>query len=193
MLETIHRQSRLLINMVGDLLDLARIEARQGKDLKREPCRLGDLVNQAVAPFAEQHGAARLCVRMAHGDAPLHVDAEKTIRVLTNVMSNAFKYSPGGGEILLDTLDGRLRDGQAVGVRISDRGIGMSPAQCERVFERFYRADPSGNIPGTGLGMSLVKEITELHGGLVEIQSEPGHGTAVTLWWPLHVASVPSG
>jgi PAS domain S-box-containing protein len=185
MLETIHRQSQRLINMVNDLLDLARIEARQGKDLKRGPCRLGDLVGQTVAPYAELPGPARLCVRMAHADAALHVDAEKTIRVLTNVISNAFKYSPAGGDIVLTTLDGRLRDGPAVGVRISDPGIGMSPAQCERVFERFYRADPSGNIPGTGLGMSLVKEITELHGGRVEVRSALGSGTEVTLWWPL--------
>jgi signal transduction histidine kinase len=177
--------------MVGELLDLARIEARQGKDLKREPCRLGDLVRQAVAPFAEQHGAARLRVRMAHADAALHVDAEKTIRVLTNVISNAFKYSPAGGDILLDTLDGLLRGAEAVGVRISDQGIGMSPAQCERIFERFYRADPSGNIPGTGLGMSLVKEITELHGGRVDVCSAPGAGTQVTLWWPLGAALLP--
>ena len=60
----------------------------------------------------------------------------------------------------------------------------MSAQQCQRVFERFYRADPSGNIPGTGLGMSLVKEIVELQGGRVDLDSAPGEGTAVTLWFP---------
>ena len=185
MLETIHRQSKLLINMVNEMLDLARIEARQGKDLKREPCQLGVLVEQAVAPFAETGGAERLRVRLAHADTLLHVDAEKTLRAFTNVLSNAFKYTPDGGAVMVDTLDGTLRDAPAVGLRVTDRGIGMTPAQKARVFERFYRADPSGNIPGTGLGMSLVKEIVELHGGRVEVESEAGRGTTVTLWLPI--------
>jgi len=60
----------------------------------------------------------------------------------------------------------------------------MTPEQVSRVFERFYRADASGQIPGTGLGMSLVKEIVELHGGMVELHSELGQGTEVTLWVP---------
>jgi len=185
MLTTIHRQSSLLINMVNELLDLARIEARQGKDLKRESCRLGTLIEQAAAPFAEQHGDSRLRVAAWHGEAQLWVDPEKTHRLFTNVLSNAFKYSPEGGEIELTTVSGQLRGLPAVGVRITDHGIGMSPEQLRRVFERFYRADPSGNIPGTGLGMSLVKEIAELQGGQVELQSEPGHGTTVTVWFPL--------
>jgi signal transduction histidine kinase len=100
------------------------------------------------------------------------------------VLSNAFKYSPAGGEVRLQTVAGTLDGMPAVGVRVSDQGIGMTPAQVARVFERFYRADPSGNIPGTGLGMSLVKEIVELQGGRVEMHSTPGVGSAVTLWLP---------
>jgi len=72
--------------------------------------------------------------------------------------------------------------GPQVGIRVTDHGIGMTPEQLNRVCERFYRADPSGNIPGTGLGMSLVKEIMSLLGGEVEIRSEFGQGTEVTLW-----------
>ena len=195
MLETIHRQSQLLINMVNELLDLARIEARQGKDLKRKPCRLGTLVEQAVAPFqgqaeAAKGGAERLCLNVAHADAMLYVDAEKALRAFTNVLSNAFKYTPAGGAVSVETLDGELRGAPAVGVRVADCGIGMSPEQVRRVFERFYRADPSGNIPGTGLGMSLVKEIVELHGGRVEIERAAGWGSAVRLWLP-RVREVP--
>jgi signal transduction histidine kinase len=67
---------------------------------------------------------------------------------------------------------------------VADHGIGMSRAQLGHVFERFYRADPSGAIPGTGLGMSLVKEIIELHHGSVELQSQLGQGTTVKLWLP---------
>jgi signal transduction histidine kinase len=72
-----------------------------------------------------------------------------------------------------------------VGIRVADQGIGMTAEQVARVCERFYRADNSGSIPGTGLGMSIVKEITVLHGGEVVIASQPGVGTSVTLWLPM--------
>jgi signal transduction histidine kinase len=99
------------------------------------------------------------------------------------------KYSPGGGTILVTTQTGELRGEPAVGLRVTDRGIGMSAEQMARVFERFYRADPSGNIPGTGLGMSLVKEIVELQGGRVDVTSTLGKGTTVTLWLPIAAAA----
>ncbi len=184
MLETMHRQASLLINMVNELLDLARIEARQGKDLRREPCRVDTLLNQAVSPLEVAGGRHAMVTDMAHGKFLLMVDPEKTHRALTNVLSNAIKYMPKGGPIHISTHGGELRGEPAVGLRVSDSGIGMTPQQLARVCERFYRADPSGNIPGTGLGMSLVKEIVELQGGRVEIDSLVGAGTAVTLWLP---------
>jgi signal transduction histidine kinase len=189
MLETIHRQASLLINMVNELLDLARIEARQGKGLKREPCRLDRLITQVVGPLAIA-GGHDLQIDIAHPDCVLHVDPEQTSRALTNVISNAVKYSPEGGTILVTTQTGELRGEPAAGLRVTDRGIGMSPEQLARVFERFYRADTSGNIPGTGLGMSLVKEIVELQGGRVDVASTLGKGTSVTLWLPLAAAAV---
>ena len=186
MLETIHRQSKLLINVVNEMLDLARLESRQGKELKRTSCRLGTLVDQAVALFAHPRGTEpRLQACLEHAEALVNVDAGQTLRAFTNVLSNAFKYSHDGGVVSVDTLDGILRGDATIGVRITDRGIGMTADQQGRVFERFYRADPSGNTPGTGLGMSLVQEIIELHGGTVQIDSELGCGTAVTLWLPL--------
>jgi signal transduction histidine kinase len=124
-------------------------------------------------------------VQMEHGRDAIMVDTEKTMQALTNVLTNAFKYSPNGGEIVLTTLFDQSNGYGEVGIRVSDRGLGMSPEQVSRVFERFYRSDPSGPIRGTGLGMSLVKEIVELQDGHVQIQSELGVGTAVTLWFPI--------
>jgi signal transduction histidine kinase len=185
MLETIHRQASLLINMVNELLDLARIEARQGKDLKREACRLDGLVAQAVGPLVVAGATHHFELDIAHGKDVLWLDPEKTHRALVNVLGNAVKYSPQGGTIHLRTRTGQLRGTPAVGLEIADPGIGMTPEQVARVCERFYRADPSGNIPGTGLGMSLVKEIVELQGGRVDVASQVGQGTTVTLWLPL--------
>jgi signal transduction histidine kinase len=106
-------------------------------------------------------------------------------QALLNIISNAYKYSPKGGDV---TIRCRQEDGNGaarVVVEVCDQGIGMTAAQQDRVCERFYRADTSGKIPGTGLGMSIVKEIVELHGGEVELVSEVGVGTTVKLWIPM--------
>ena len=196
MLETIHRQSKLLINMVNEMLDLARIEARQGKDMERVPCRLGALIEPVMelfdSPGGEQRRRLQLQLTPRHVDQWVLVDIDKTRRAITNVLANAFKYAPDASAITLDTWDGTLHNAPAVGLRVTDAGIGMTAAETARVFERFYRADPSGNTPGTGLGMSLVKEIIELHGGRVHISSELGHGTTVTLWWPVVQGAAPA-
>jgi PAS domain S-box-containing protein len=184
MLETIHRHASLLINMVNELLDLARIEARQGKDMKPRLCSFSQLVEQAVGSMMVTGDARCVQVTLDHREAELLLDPDKTLRALTNVLSNAYKYSPRGGEIALRTHEGEVDGRPMVGVTVRDQGIGMSTQECQRVFERFYRADPSGNIPGTGLGMSLVKEIVELQGGRVDLDSAPGQGTAVTMWFP---------
>ena len=193
MLETIHRQSKLLINMVNEMLDLARIEARQGRDMQRVPCRVGELIEPALvlfdSPGCEKRRRLQLHLKPCHAALQVQVDIDKMRCAVTNVLANAFKYAPGASAITLDSLDGTLHGTPAVGLRVTDTGIGMTPQQTARVFERFYRADPSGNTPGTGLGMSLVKEIMELHGGRVDITSELGRGTAVTLWWPVRVAA----
>jgi signal transduction histidine kinase len=192
MLQTIHRQSGLLITMVNELLDLARIEARQGKDLHRETQPMGPLLRLAVDGMAGRSDGLRIVCRSSHDEASVCVDSEKFHRVITNVLSNAVKYSPAGGDVVVDTLSGSHEGQPAVGVRVTDLGIGMTAAQTARIFDRFYRADPSGHIPGTGLGMSLVREIVTLHGGTVEVVSQPGQGTAVTLWWPLAESSQPA-
>lgn len=114
----------------------------------------------------------------------MEVNAEKLEQAITNLLVNAYKYSPDGGAIELRT---HLRndDGKGyVGIEIKDHGIGMKPEQVARAFDRFYRADDSGNTPGTGLGLSLVKEIIRIHGGKVELQSTYGTGTTIVIWLP---------
>mgnify|MGYP001224361037 CR=1 FL=1 len=113
----------------------------------------------------------------------LQADRSKLQQALLNVLSNAYKYSPEGGEVRI--VCATDPDGRQVAVSIIDRGQGMTPEQCARVFERFYRADTSGHIPGTGLGMSIVQEIVGIHGGQVEVVSAPGEGTTVTMRLPL--------
>jgi signal transduction histidine kinase len=184
-LSTIHRQSSLLIKMVNELLDLARIEARQGKDLLRVPVRLGALVVQCIQAMQGTHAGHRLSYQDASDAPELLLDLDKTSQAVTNILSNAVKYSPDGSTVHVSLVHRSQPGRTALGVQVADQGMGMTSEQTARAFERFYRADPSGNIPGTGLGMSLVKEIVHLQGGDVEIHSEIGRGTVVTLWFPL--------
>jgi PAS domain S-box-containing protein len=184
-IETIHRQSSLLINMINELLDLARIEARQGKDFRMKPQPVQSLIDDAVAVMTVRKESHPVVVDCEHGDMVLMLDNDKSRQALGNVLSNAYKYSPQGGQIKVSTRLLRSGAEAKLGIAVSDQGIGMTPEQQNRLFERFFRADPSGNIPGTGLGMCLVKEIMGLHGGGVQVQSQIGLGTTVTLWFPL--------
>lgn len=184
LLDTINRQAVRLTNLLNELLDLARIEARRGKDFKFKVQPLKPLVEEVVAGMIFEKDPRKVQVSIECDVPQVNVDHEKLQQALMNVLGNAYKYSPNGGAIELTVLREAGERGR-VGVRVKDRGIGMSPEHTARAFERFFRADTSGNIPGTGLGLSLVKEIVELHGGEVKLQSAPGEGTTVTIWLPV--------
>lgn len=184
MLSTIHRQASVLINLVNELLDLARIESRRGKDFKRERLQLQPIIEATLAGLLIHNDARKVDVSLPADPIMVDADREKLSLAVTNVLSNAYKYSPQGGDIALD-LVWRDRSGRPeCGIRVTDHGIGMTPQELEKLFDRFFRADTSGKIPGTGLGMTIVKEIVELHGGQVGVSSEHGIGTTVTLWLP---------
>ncbi|MFO1193294.1 MAG: ATP-binding protein [Rhodoferax sp.] len=184
MLDTIHRQSGRLVNMINELLDLARIESRRGLDLQIVDYPLRDLVDNTVRGLMRKDSERQVVVG-AIPDVPVLADPEKMQLALTNLLSNAFKYSPHGGDVTLDCRIEQRGGTRFALLEVRDHGIGMTPEQVERAFERFYRADKSGNIPGTGLGLSLVKEVAELHKGQVRLESEAGQGTTARLWIPL--------
>ncbi len=185
MLDIIYRQSSLMSSILNELLDLARIEARRGKDFVLEQISVSMLVEAVVREFKPPAQRAAPVVISADAGLVIVADDRKARQAILNVLSNAYKYSPTGGAVEIELLS-RVPSGAAaqVGIGIIDHGIGMTPEQQARVFERFYRADTSGRIPGTGLGMSIVQEIVELHGGSVELSSQKGAGTTVTLWLP---------
>jgi PAS domain S-box-containing protein len=186
LLETIHKQSELLVSILNELLDLARIEARRGKDFVLQPLSLNDLLQEATLVFSPPTGRDSPTLMLNHEHLSIQADRKKLLQVIANVLSNAYKYSPKGGEVVISLLPRSLRDGQLMsGFSIEDNGIGMSSEQLARVCERFYRADASGKIPGTGLGMSIVKEIIELHHGAVNITSQAGNGTKVEVLLPV--------
>ena len=191
-LSTIFAQTHLMIDIINELLDLARIEARRGKDFIIAPVDVPALLHEVVAGYKAPDGRPSPQAPTASEALRVSADRKKLTQAISNVISNAYKYSPGGGEVTIelilparDPLEATDTGASMLGIRISDHGIGMTPEQLERVCDRFYRADTSGKIPGTGLGMSIVKEIVELHGGKMTIDSKVGAGTTVTLWLPL--------
>ncbi len=183
MLARIHRQSKLMINILNELLDLARIEARGASEFKFESLDLAELVTQVLSDYLPPQGRERPKLEAAVQAMPVHVDRQKMQQALLNTLSNAYKYSPGGEPVTLRLLSNAPEEGRVhYGVEVRDRGIGLSPAHLARMGERFFRADASGHIPGTGLGVSIVRELLELMGGRLQIESELGQGTCVTLW-----------
>lgn len=180
MLETIHRQAKLMIGLVNELLDLARIEAGQGRDFQFQPHRLQPIIERSLAGFLSNDH--QIEIHLDPSIPAVAVDRDKMQLAVDNILSNAKKYSPNGGTIRVAMQ--RDQDTGRIGITVSDQGIGMTEEQLSHVFERFYRADPSQHIPGTGLGMTIVREILEAHQGEVEIRSVWQSGTSVTLWLP---------
>lgn len=189
----IHRQAGQLVSLVNELLDLARIEARAGKDFKVGACDLAAIVRASVAELFLADGGQPVNIDLGETLPPVLADPDKLQLALVNVLNNAGKYSMGRGAIDVETRLRRAGGGREVGVVVRDRGIGMTPEQVARIFERFYRADASGKIPGTGLGMSIVKEILDLFKGSVDVASLPGAGTEVVLWLPVAPGLSPGG
>ena len=177
----IFSQSELMASILDELLDLARIEARQGKDFVIETTPVQTLVADVVGSF--KWPAGRQAPGVLAPELPVFIaaDRKKAMQAVLNVLSNAYKYSSSQGlvSILVEQRAG------TVAIQITDQGIGMTPEQARRVGERFYRADASGKVSGTGLGMSIAKEIMVLHHGNLVVESEYGRGTAITLLFPI--------
>jgi len=186
-LNTIYTQSKLMANILNELLDLARIEARRDRDFRYTRVDLQLLVTDLARTYPLPAGRSGLELTLPEQPLYLMADAGKLRQTLLNVISNAFKYSPHGGPVQLKAwVQTAAGQGPGVCIEIIDHGIGMTPAQLARVGERFYRADTSGKIPGTGLGMSIVKEIIALHRGTLKIESAPGMGTTVRICLPTY-------
>ncbi len=183
LLETISRQATRMSTIINELLDLARIEARRGQDFVMETVAVQDIVQLVATDYKPPEGRHPPVLSISPGAVHVKADRGKLQQAILNVLSNAYKYSPNGGDVVIACHP--ENDGQHVAIIIRDHGMGMTTEQLQRVFERFYRADASGHIPGTGLGMSIVKGIIEIMEGNVSVTSQPDVGTTVTLRLPV--------
>jgi PAS domain S-box-containing protein len=182
-LSYIHEQSLAVSNIVKDLLDISRIESGQGFTLNRQHRDLVPLFRRKASEYRARCREHDVRLELPEGPVEVLVDVDKLEQVLENLISNAVKYSPDGGRVAVSL---RRREPYAVEVVVSDQGMGMTPEQVERIFEKFYRGDASNtNISGTGLGMSIVRHIVEAHNGRVSVESRPGAGTTIRVLLPV--------
>ncbi|HEY3997854.1 MAG TPA: ATP-binding protein, partial [Candidatus Xenobia bacterium] len=180
-LQTIETQVARMNRMVGDLLTLS--SAEQQSDVARESVVLQSILEEAQKHAALLGAEHEFSARLGDDRATVHGNYDRLLRVLNNLLDNAFKYTPPGGQV---TLSSR-REGSQVVIAVQDNGVGIAPEDLPHVFERFYRADPSRTrkTGGTGLGLSIVSAIVEAHRGTVRISSTPGQGTTVEVRLPL--------
>jgi len=185
LVEIIHRETGRLVDLVNQLLDLARIEAGGKDQLKIAPVTLAALVTKTLSGLEGLGQTHRIRAELANDLPRLAADAHKLQQALTNILSNCIKYSAPGTPIVLAATP-QVTDGKReVALRVRDQGFGMTPDQQAQVFDAFYRVDRDASVPGSGLGMTILKEIIDLHGGRIVVESAVGFGTEVTLYLPV--------
>ncbi len=176
-----------LVELVNDLLDVARIEAGQF-EIHPRSVDLRETIEEVAALMQPRLSAKRqrLDVQIYDPRPPALADPARVRQIITNLVTNAHLYTPEEGTVTL-RLEG---DGQATTITVTDTGPGIAPEEVRRLFDRFYRGATDGRkSPGTGLGLSIVKSLVDLHGGTIDVQSTVGRGTTFTV----RVPSAPGG
>jgi PAS domain S-box-containing protein len=188
MFSDIHSSGQRMLGLVNDLLDVSKIESAVGT-FHLERCDLRGVVNSVLRELDPLLGKRGLRLALKAGDEPLisKVDPARIHQAVRNVVANAIKFSPEGGELRIDCM-GSVGD-EAV-IAVADRGPGIPPAELESIFEAFVQSshtkDGSG---GTGLGLAISRKIVEIHGGRITVENRTGGGARFCIFLPLRVAA----
>ena len=174
-------ETKRLTNLINDFLDIQRIESG-GQNYYFETVDISLLLHDVVLLFAPNNQQHTFNVEVPDSLPPVKADSDRIRQVLSNLISNAIKYAPVGGEITISAQD----EGAAIRVSVADQGVGMTPEAMEKLFTKFYRIDNADTrkIGGTGLGLVLVKAIVEAHDGNIEVESKPGKGSIFSFTLP---------
>ncbi len=179
-LEIINRNGLRLDVLINDLLDLSRIQSGRIKVIPEET-DMSKLVWSVAESFETIVSSEQqiLVAIVEHEAAWIDVDSTRIAQVLSNLISNASKYSPQGSKITLNSVN----EGDSIVITVSDEGPGMSEEDQKQLFTLFYRTPGAlgSSVPGTGIGLYVSKQIVELHGGEISLESTPGRGTSVTV------------
>jgi len=164
-----------LIRLISDLLNVSRIERGLPLQMNYSPVDVATLVEQCLTFHRGYTTHHELVTELEPGLAPIQADRDKLDQVLSNLISNAIKYSPDGGRITVQVADG----GSELSFAISDHGLGIPSEHIEKVFQRFHRvhSGDSQRVGGTGIGLFLTRSLVEAHGGVIHAESTVGQGS----------------
>ena len=185
-LEKLQQSGNLLLSIINNVLDMARIESGR-MELDENYCRIEDVWRSLFAVFDENAMKKNIALHYAMNVEHEHVltDVTKVKEILVNILSNAIKYTPAGGSVMVDVDELPCDESgyMIVKIRVSDTGIGMSQDYQTKIFEAFTREQNTtkSKIAGTGLGMSIVKKYVDLLGGTINVESELGKGSTFTV------------
>jgi PAS domain S-box-containing protein len=185
----IHDSGQLLLSLINDLLDLSKIEAGR-YTLSEERCSLDGLIDSAMRLVRDRATAGKLKLksRIDPATPDLWADRRAALQIISNLLTNAVKFTPKGGRVTVSVAPAPVHAGQRayVAITVSDTGIGIAAADIPKVLSSFGQVDNamSRQHDGTGLGLPIVKSLVELHGGRLSIDSVLGEGTSVTVTLP---------
>jgi two-component system phosphate regulon sensor histidine kinase PhoR len=189
-LQIISENARRLDRLVDDLITLSSIELGEMK-LHLEGVSVAQIMGNALPVFEAKIAAKSLTVEthIPDGLPLIHADRDKVVQIVLNILDNAVKFTSDGGKISVSAFE----DGKgSVVIEVSDTGMGIPKSEIPRLGERFYRADKTRarELGGTGLGLSIVKHLLKAHHGNMEIDSQIGKGTKVSLYFPVYRANL---
>ena len=175
-LEIVQSETERLERLVGDVLDLAKLHAHRFTVL-REEVDMGALVDRAYAAFSEEARRRGIDYRVDVYEAPvIETDGDRVLQIISNLLANAFRWTPDAGRIGLELST----ENGTVSVAVEDTGPGIGPVEQERIFRPFWSRDDAG----TGLGLAIARELSVALGGRIELDSEPGRGSRFELVLP---------
>ena len=184
-------QTERLGRLVDQLLDLSKLESGE-VPLQLEPMPLAPVIDQVLSEFSVGRAVTDVAlIDDVADDLAVEADRERIHQVVFNLVDNAVRFTPPGGEVTIRAW----REDERVQIEIHDTGVGVAPEHLPRVFERFYRADPARSRDdggGTGIGLAIARSIVEGHGGRIAATSEPGRGATFTFDLPAAQAAVPA-
>lgn len=185
-LQVMYRNAQRLLRLINQLLDLSKLESGN-MNLTMEEGDLSELINVVYASFSSLATFRGIRFDLSLPPSPLmcRFDADKVEKILYNLLSNAFKFTPNEGEIILTVTVENGPENKILQIVVKDNGEGIAPEQMERVFDRFYQGDQyAADEQGTGIGLALTKELVELHGGKIWADNNPGKGARFTVQMP---------
>jgi two-component system sensor histidine kinase KdpD len=180
LIQTAHEEAERLNRLVGNLLDMTRLEAG-AIHIHREPCDIQDVIGAALAECEPRLGDCPVRIDISPELPLVPMDFVLVERVLVNVIDNALKYSPVDSLIEIQAFASNA----FVEICVADQGVGIPTEDLARVFDKFYRVQRPGNVSGTGLGLSISKGIIEAHGGFIGAENRKNGGALITIALPL--------